>query len=110
VTATPRAATGPDGRDAAYEGLHALAVVHVRAGDAQGLSTSRHVSSNATCLWQKVLWSYGLLAIDRGARSGRIPARGAKELARNANAFDRRGRNDVSSLSARWTTVKGNLT
>lgn len=28
------------------------------------LSTSRHVSSNATCLWQKVLWSYGLLDWD----------------------------------------------
>ncbi|QIJ60643.1 peptidoglycan-binding domain-containing protein [Streptomyces sp. JB150] len=28
------------------------------------LSTSRHASSNATCLWQEVLWSYDLLAWD----------------------------------------------
>lgn len=33
---TARAAAGTDGRDAAHERLHALAVVHVRAGDAQG--------------------------------------------------------------------------
>ncbi|GAA2417865.1 hypothetical protein GCM10010420_55290 [Streptomyces glaucosporus] len=54
LSTTPAAASGD------YSGR---AYVHTASGwDDEGLlSTGRHASSNATCLWQKILWADGFL-------------------------------------------------
>ncbi|MHA4812904.1 peptidoglycan-binding domain-containing protein [Streptomyces aculeolatus] len=59
VSASPASASG-DYSGRAY--VYGAGAFSDDWGDEGVLSTSRHASSNATCLWQKILWADGHLA------------------------------------------------
>jgi hypothetical protein len=64
VTAAVVLSAAPASASGDYSGLSMVAGsggFHDDWNDEGRLSTSRHASSNATCLWQKVLWADGKL-------------------------------------------------
>jgi peptidoglycan hydrolase-like protein with peptidoglycan-binding domain len=67
VTAAVVLSAAPASASGDYSGLSTVAGSGGFADDWNDegiLSTTRHASSNATCLWQKILWADGKLAWD----------------------------------------------